>query len=72
MKEHKIEILCQMEYEDWQKEIEEAGPGWKPLFNAGAQVNIQSGLGGGLSGLLGAFGSGLLGQYRTKCFYCGK
>lgn len=49
MKEHNIKILCQMEYEDWRKtnpmdwnkndilrklsEMEEAGPGWKPLFN---------------------------------------
>jgi hypothetical protein len=71
MKEHKIEILCQMEDErDSPVEHCNAGPG----FNVG-QANIQSGLGGGLSGLgdlLKALDSGLLGQHRTKCFHCGK
>jgi hypothetical protein len=43
MKEHKIEILCQMEYEDWHRELEEAGPGWKPLFDDSSVVLSNNG-----------------------------
>ncbi len=77
MKEHKIEILCQME-DERDSPVEhcnagpgDTGPGWKPLFG-NDQSNIQSGL--GLGGLLGALGSGLLGQFsgRKPCFYCGR
>ena len=72
MKEHKIEILCQMEDErDSPVEHCNAGPGsgqQSQLLNARNMLNIQSGIGAGLSGILG----GLFDSMRCgpECPFC--
>ena len=71
MKEHKIEILCQME-DERDSPVEHCNAGPHPQFNLAG--NVQSGLGGALGGMLnGLFGyQGSLLNAVSRCPNCGK
>ncbi len=78
MKEHKIEILCQMEDErDSPVEHCNAGPGpQEPFINTSASdmASLQRGiqLSGGIGNLLAGLGGGIYGSLSKRCHHCGR